>query len=143
MTNSSCRIGKLFSFLLFCLSFSWPICLRLPKPLVLLLADQFFSKTISYYVLSLLPALDWSFFELVCSSAHSPSAGNSYTVTPTVAPCWLSFKCLPDQDFCVRVCYCYSHRLQTNPRTGTQTYKHDSPHREATVNANVLDWDSL
>ena len=52
-TNPICRNGKLCSFLLFCLSFSWRICLRLQKPLVLLLADQFFSKTISHYVLTL------------------------------------------------------------------------------------------
>ena len=33
------------------------------------------------------------------------------------------------QDVCV--CICYLHRWQTNQWTGTQTYKHDSPHREA------------
>ena len=48
-------------------------------------------------------------------------------------------KSVPDQD----VCICYSHRWQTNERTGTQTYKHDSPHREQTANANVMDWEML
>ena len=50
-------------------------------------------------------------------------------------------KAVPDQDVCV--CICYSHMWQTNQWTGTQTYKHDRPHREANANANVLDWETL
>ena len=50
-------------------------------------------------------------------------------------------KAVPVQDVCVRICY--SHRCQTIQGTGTQTYKHDTPHRVSNANANVLDWDGL
>ena len=50
-----------FKFCCFVSLFSWPLCLRLPKPLVLLLAYQFFSKTQHRFSISTY----WDWFELV------------------------------------------------------------------------------